>query len=147
MYDAALEKAEHGPTWLADVRCAKIVADEIHALEPEHYQLHAFCIMSNHAHLLIDQQDIPEPPRPASGQHFSALSNALRLLKGHSARYCNLALGRAGKFWQDESYDHIVRSEKEFQRILFYLINNPVKAGLATDWQDWPHTFVNPNLL
>ena len=42
-------------------------------------------------------------------------------------------LGLTGQpFWQDESYDRLVRDEKEFERIVHYIEWNPVTAGLAT---------------
>ncbi len=144
--DRLLHHALHGPQWLARPECAHIVMHTLHALTPEHYHLHAFCLMSNHAHLLMDQQGIPDPPRRHDGKRYTALSRAMRLLKGQSAALCNQALGRRGAFWQHESYDHVVRDEGEFDRVLAYIINNPVKAGLVTDWQDWPYTWVRSAL-
>ncbi|MBC7249548.1 MAG: transposase [Anaerolineae bacterium] len=140
-YDAVLDKAANGPRWLADPCLAHIVAREIHALHPTYYTLLAYCIMSNHVHLLVDTQGIPEPPRPASGQHCTPLNHALRLLKGRTARFCNEALGRSGSFWTPESYDHVVRDGKELERIVAYIINNPVKAGLVENADDWAFTY------
>jgi len=34
-------------------------------------------------------------------------------------------------FWQDESYDHLVRHEREFGKIRNYIGENPVRAGLV----------------
>lgn len=140
-YDSYLDQSE-GPRWLAKPQVAEVVAREMKALEPQHYRLIAYCIMSNHVHLLVDLTDIPEPPQPKSGQHYTALSHAMRLLKGRTARFCNQILGRSGPFWADESYDHVVRNEKEYQRIIAYIVDNPVKAGLVQDWSDWPYTYV-----
>jgi len=140
--DALLDQGLHGPRWLSQPECARIVMDCIHELDPEHYHLHAFCVMSNHVHLLIDQQGIPDPHPRRDGKNYTALSRAMRLLKGKSAALCNRVLGRSGPFWQHESYDHVVRDAREYERILAYIVNNPVKAGLVEDWQDWPYTFV-----
>ena len=141
--DALLDRALHGPRWLLESECARIVMACLRELDPTHYHLHAFCIMSNHVHLLIDQQDIPEHPARRDGKLYTALSRALRLLKGKSAALCNRHLGRSqDAFWQHESYDHVVRNEREYEHILAYIVNNPVKAGLVSDWQDWPYTFV-----
>jgi type I restriction enzyme R subunit/putative DNA methylase len=41
-------------------------------------------------------------------------------------------------FWQDESFDHWVRSSKEFDKIRNYIENNSVSAGLAAAPQEWP---------
>lgn len=141
--DKALDQALYGPRWLAQPECAKIVMEMLHSFDGEQYHLHAFCLMSNHVHLLIDQQDIAEPPARYDGKHSTALSRAMRLLKRRSAALCNQILERSGPFWQHESYDHVVRNEGEFERILAYIANNPVKAGLVTDWSDWPYTYVN----
>jgi len=59
-------------------------------------------------------------------------SRVLQWLKGVTARQANLLHGRTGQpFWQRESYDHVVREERELERIVAYVENNPVKAGLV----------------
>jgi putative transposase len=74
--------------------------------------------MPNHLHLLLTPQ--------------VSLSKLLGSLKATTARRANLLVQRTGQaFWQDESYDHLVRSGEEFRRIQRYIENNPVKAGLA----------------
>jgi putative transposase len=42
-------------------------------------------------------------------------------------------------FWQGEWFDHWSRSDAEDERIVAYIRNNPVKAGLVRDYTDWPH--------
>jgi len=49
----------------------------------------------------------------------------------------NTILGRQGKFWQIESYDHWIRDEQEFWRVIEYIENNPVKIGLCQKPEDW----------
>lgn len=146
-FDALLDHPKDGPGWLAEPRFAEIAARELHALHPDNYHLHACCLMSNHCHLLMDQQDIPEPPPAGNGKHYTAVSHAMRLLKGRTGYACAALLGRKGAFWQHESYDHVVRDENEFMRILEYIANNPVKAGLVENWQDWAYTYIHPDLL
>jgi hypothetical protein len=41
-------------------------------------------------------------------------------------------------FWQDESYDHWIRSWEELQRVIRYVEWNPVKAGLTKSVEEWP---------
>jgi len=141
-YDKMLDKAQHGPRWLAEARFADLVSDAIQSLHPECYSLHSYCIMCNHVHLLMDQQNIPEPAPIKTGHRYTALSHAMRRLKGRTGYACAKLLGKKGSFWQHESFDHVVRNEKEYERILNYIINNPVKAGLVDEWQNWPYTFV-----
>jgi hypothetical protein len=53
-------------------------------------------------------------------------------MKGFTSYRANQILGRQGiPFWQDESYDHLVRSDVEFERIRKYIELNPVTAGLV----------------
>lgn len=61
--------------------------------------------------------------------HVSRLFNPL---KSTTAKRANLELRRTGQpFWQDESYDLLVRDDAEFGRIRKYIENNPVVAGLV----------------
>jgi len=47
-------------------------------------------------------------------------------------------LGLTGKpFWQDESYDHLVRHEREFEKIRRYIEENPVRAGLVSEASEY----------
>src|SRR4029079_5894564 len=87
------------------------------------YQLHAFVVMANHVHMLVT-------PTVASTKWLGPL-------KGYTAHHANRILGRAGHFWQDESYDHLVRSGAEFERIRAYIENNPVSAGLVGAAEDF----------
>ena len=137
-YDAWLDRClESSPHWLAEPCIANLVADGIHKLDGERYDLVAYCIMPNHVHLQIDTDGYA--PR---AEHHGAtapypLTDTLKRLKGSTAHACNQALGRTGQFWHHESYDHIVRDADEYERIVWYILNNPVKAGLASNWEEW----------
>jgi len=124
--DRYLDRARHGPGWLRRDDIAQLVVDALQFGEQrlEQYQRHAWVVMPNHVHLLLT------PLVPASRLQKS--------LKGFTAREANKILGRTGEpFWQRESYDHWARNEKEFQRIVTYIENNPVTAGLAARAEDY----------
>jgi putative transposase len=81
--------------------------------------------MGNHVHLLIT-------PRVE-------VSGLMQSLKRYTAREGNRILGLTGQpFWQDESYDRLLRDGTEFERIARYIERNPVNAGLATAPEDFP---------
>jgi REP element-mobilizing transposase RayT len=62
----------------------------------------------------------------------------MRWLKGRTGRMANRILGRTGMpFWQEESFDHWVRSPEELQELIDYVERNPVKAGLVEAKQQW----------
>jgi len=85
----------------------------------QRYETIDWVIMPNHVHLLL---------RPQDGQ---SLSKILQGIKGVSAKECNAVLGRTGQtFWQEESYDHIVRSQAQLDHFIRYVADNPVKAKL-----------------
>lgn len=62
----------------------------------------------------------------------------MKSLKGITAKRANQMLGRKGRFWQEESYDHRVRNDLEFERIRRYIEENPVRAGLVREPADFP---------
>jgi REP element-mobilizing transposase RayT len=124
--DRVLDGAATGPRWLEDERVAKCVAETL--LYGEHqlhlYRLRAWVLMSNHAHVLI----YPEAP----------LSRITKAIKNFTARQANTILNRTGQpFWQDESYDHWVRTPQELEKIVHYIEANPVAAGLVSQPHDW----------
>jgi hypothetical protein len=81
--------------------------------------------MPNHVHLLIT---------PAI-----SISEIMQSLKRFTARRANQILGLTGQpFWQDESYDRLVRNAMEFHRIMKYIERNPVVAGLAESGEAFP---------
>jgi hypothetical protein len=77
----------------------------------------------------------------------SVLAVIMQSLKGYTARKCNLALGREGAFWQHESFDRVIRDDPEFVRVINYVLNNPVKAGLAPGWRDWQWNYCARSLV
>jgi putative transposase len=41
-------------------------------------------------------------------------------------------------FWQDEFFDHWIRDQQDFERIVQYVEWNPVAAGLVECAEQWP---------
>jgi putative DNA methylase len=127
MMDTVLDKSSTGPLWLKQSRVARSVVDAIRNGDSVlgYFGLHAFVVMPNHVHLLIT----PRLPLP----------RIMNGIKGATARKANCILDRTGKhFWQDESFDHWVRTPIEFERILTYIEWNPVSAGMAAKPEEWP---------
>jgi REP element-mobilizing transposase RayT len=97
-----------------------------------HYDLAAYAIMPNHVHALLL---LKVPP-----------AKLMQALKGATARQANLILHRTGEtFWQGESYDHWVRNDIEWRRIVNYIENNPVKAGLVQRAEDYRWSSASQN--
>jgi REP element-mobilizing transposase RayT len=124
--DQILDRAATGPRHLCRPEIARLVVGALGDGESrfQRYQLHSYVVMPNHVHLLVT------PGVPAT--------KWLGPLKGFTAHEANLILGLTGQpFWQNESHDHLVRSPEEFERIRRYIENNPVKAGLVTNPEEF----------
>jgi hypothetical protein len=74
----------------------------------------------------------------------SAPTERLVNLKWYTALKANEILHRRGALWQHESYDHLLRDAEALERILQYILNNPVKAGLVKDRRDWKWHYRKP---
>jgi REP element-mobilizing transposase RayT len=129
--DRLLDTACTGPLFLRIPVVARMITDAIYYRDQRSYHLHAFVVMPNHVHLLMSP--------------LEAVSKVMHSLKRFTAREGNRILGRTGQpFWQDESYDRLVRDEKEFERALHYIENNPVTASLAATPLEFPWSSAKP---
>lgn len=133
-YDATLDSAAYGPTWLREPDVAAVVRGELREEDGRLYDLLAFTIMPNHAHLVFT------PLSHEDGEYY-ALSRIMHSLKRRTAWQANTILGRTGSFWQREFYDHYARDGRELERIIAYVLHNPVKAGLVETPESWPWSF------
>jgi hypothetical protein len=77
-----------------------------------------------------------------------SLAEIMDAIKGASAHRVNQVLGRKGRVWQTESFDHVVRSSENLDAKIIYVLENPVRLGLVDEWTDYPwlwrKVFVNP---
>jgi len=90
------------------------------------WHVHALTVMPDHVHVLA-------MPLEESREQWHSLSGILHSIKRQSARAINRLQSRQGPLWQDESFDRIVRDEKEFDEKASYILGNAVKAGLVED--------------
>ncbi len=140
-FDEFLEKYSDGPRYLSDPTIAQFVVDAINFGNGVRYTTVCFCIMPNHVHLVIDVGGHAVEPYPKRPSYV--LSRIMESLKRHSARKSNIVLHRTGSFWQKESYDHVIRDGNELNNIIRYIIENPVKAGLVSSFDQWQWTYFN----
>jgi putative transposase len=108
----------HGECLLRDPECAGIVENALRHFDGHRYTLGDFVIMPNHVHLLV------------AGMPRRAMLAQVTSWKKWSAIQVNKRLGRSGRFWQDEHFDHLVRGEMAFERFRRYIAENPGKAKL-----------------
>jgi type I restriction enzyme R subunit len=97
---------------------SKIVANSLLHFDGQRYRLGDFVVMPNHVHLLAvfpSEQALKE--QCDSWLHYTAFR-------------INQALGEKGKFWQQEPFDHLVRSPEQYEYLRQYIAENPRMAGL-----------------
>jgi REP element-mobilizing transposase RayT len=89
-------------------------------------------VMPDHVHViftpLVNQQDM----------EVYSLAEITDAIKGASAHKINRAMLRQGRVWQSESFDHVLRSSESLRQKVQYLLDNPVRQGLAEQWEKYP---------
>jgi REP-associated tyrosine transposase len=119
-----------GKCVLRDPIAAEALASEFRLLAEWRISVPHFSIMPNHWHAVV---------APAEGCTH-VLSEVMKRLKGRSAKTIRRRCGGNGPVWQREWFDRWIRNEAEMARIIAYIRNNPVTAGLVRTWQDHPWT-------
>jgi REP element-mobilizing transposase RayT len=130
-YQEAIQEyldTSYGNCLLKKPEIASIVNTAIRYFNNDRYELLAWTIMPNHVHVLLK----------LLGNHV--LSAILHSWKSFSSNEANRMLARTGEFWQREYFDVLVRSERQLEFFLRYVLNNPVKAGLCKEIFQWPWT-------
>jgi REP element-mobilizing transposase RayT len=93
--------------------------------------VHGIVVMPDHVHMVIS------PLRDIRGDIFG-LAEIMHGIKGASAHTINRLLNRKGRVWQDESFDHVLRSDEKIESKVTYLCENPVRKGLVGSVEDYP---------
>jgi len=108
----------HGACVLKRPELAQIVADNLRYHDARRYHLGDFVVMPNHVHLLVCLLGQTEIEAQATSW------------KRYTATKINRRLGRRGRFWQEESFDHLVRTPEQFDALRRYIAQNPSTAAL-----------------
>ena len=97
--------------------------------------IHAYCVMSNHLHMVVTD---PDGSLPAFAQYFCSLV----------ARACNALHGHWESFWAPGSYSavRLLDDETVLDKI-GYTLANPVSAGLVPRGSEWPGLWSSPRAI
>jgi REP element-mobilizing transposase RayT len=110
----------HGDCVLRRPELAEIVAESLLKSDNDRYELTDFVVVANHVHLLAAFPDA------------DAMLAQCESWKHYTARQINRSLDRRGRFWQQDGFDHLVRSADQFDYLRTYVADNPRKADLET---------------
>jgi len=92
--------------------------------EKSGYKLYAYCLMGNHIHLLLKEED-------------EELGIIMRRIGASYVYWYNLKYNRCGHLFQDRFKSEPVEGEKYLLAVLRYIHQNPLKAGLVKDIADY----------
>jgi len=87
--------------------------------QKHHMQIWAYCLMSNHIHLLA----VPDTE--------TALSRGIGLTNQVYTQYLNRKLNQSGRIWQNRFFSCVVENDQYLWAVARYIEQNPIKAGLA----------------
>jgi RecG-like helicase/REP element-mobilizing transposase RayT len=112
-----------------------IVLDCIRNWQTRRYELYAACIMPDHVHMLF------EPAVKENGENgeaiFYSITEILHSIKSFTAHEINKAEKSKGEVWETESFDRIIRSERDLHEKFQYITRNPWDTGLVGQGQDY----------
>jgi putative transposase len=90
----------------------------------EGWQIHGYCLMGNHYHLLV------ETPQPG-------LSHGMRSLNGRYTQWFNWRHNRRGHLFEGRFRSVLVQKERHLLELSRYVVLNPVRAGMVERVGDW----------
>lgn len=131
-YDDLLNLGENLIVDLSKPVNLKIIKEALHFWEDKRLENFAYCIMPNHVHWVFGLSKKDENSDPVY------LQDIMQSIKRFSANRINKLEKRTGTLWQKESFDTTIRDEKHLYNSINYTLQNPVSAGLVSDWKEWP---------
>ncbi|MFC6339701.1 transposase [Pseudomonas sp. CCM 7891] len=95
-------------------------------------KVYAYCLMTNHAHLLV-----------APSESVAGLGQLMKVLAARATRYRNRLEGRTGTLWESRYRSSVVQSETYLLACCRYIELNPVRACMVADAADYPWSSYN----
>jgi putative transposase len=96
--------------------------------EASRYQsnIHIYLFMPDHLHLIVEGK--------SDTSNIQKMINTFKQRTGywfykHRPELC----------WQKDYYDHIIRNHEDLRKQIEYILNNPIRKGIISDWRAFPH--------
>jgi putative transposase len=113
-----------GVCWLRQPVLATKAEAALRFFDGKRYHLHAWVVMPNHVHVVVEVWQTP-------------LARLIQSWKRFSGREANRIVGREGAFWEREYWDTLIKSDAQLVTAVRYTEANPVKAGLVQEAKEW----------
>ena len=105
--------------------------------------LFCYCIMPDHIHLLISLEENYIKKPGAFGER--TLQNWVSAFKRYTSRVLD-KMYDIKPLWQRNFYDHIIRRDESLIEICQYILNNPVRKGMVSVWEEYPYSKIMDRL-
>ncbi|MDH3673103.1 MAG: transposase [Gammaproteobacteria bacterium] len=90
-------------------------------------KVYAYCLMTNHVHLILDPGDDPEN-----------LGLLMKRVAGRQTRYVNALKGRTGSLWEGRYKSSPIETDRYLLACCRYVELNPVRARMVATPRDYP---------
>ncbi|MEO7931557.1 MAG: DEAD/DEAH box helicase [Chthoniobacterales bacterium] len=113
-----------------------LVFDAVIHFHNKRYELFAACVMPDHVHLLLEP--FVKDRLENGNLVFYSLAEITHSIKSFTAHQMNAITERKGPVWQKESFDRLMRTDREAEEKFHYILKNPVRAGVVSQEEDYP---------
>ncbi|MBI5410331.1 MAG: transposase [Nitrospirae bacterium] len=105
-----------------------LIAELLKAVDDLKFIILCYCLMPDHIHIII-----------SPGNSGLPLSKFLNIFKGRTAAVFRTSFG-VSELWQRSGFDHVIRAEEDLKTIIKYILNNPVRKGIAETAESYPYS-------
>ena len=91
------------------------------------FKLYAYCLMGNHVHILLKEENV-------------GLESIFKRISGRYVYYYNAKYRRVGPLFQDRFKSEPVENDSYLLTVLRYIHQNPIKAKLCNEIEDYPYS-------
>jgi putative transposase len=116
--------------------CETIINELEYRCAEKEIKLFCYCIMPDHLHILISLEENYKKRKGAFGER--TLQNWVSAFKRYTARLIG-QMYHVETLWQKNFYDRVVRREESLIDLCSYILNNPVRRGMVSAWEEYPY--------
>ncbi|MDO8599313.1 MAG: transposase [bacterium] len=123
-YSLTIATADRQP-YFRESELVHDVRDMLHVVARRQFEIVAYCFMPDHLHLLVLAHE--------DGADLLAFVKSFKQRTGFMFRK-----HRGVVLWQKGYFDHILRRDEDLRIVARYIFENPVRAGLVSDFRVYP---------
>lgn len=124
-YHIMLRGIDKGDIFLEKADYHKFLYCILNAKEKSIFTIYAYCLMTNHVHILINSES-------------EEIGSIIRRIAVAYAQYHNNKYGRTGHLFQNRFRSEAIYDDRYFLTVLRYIHQNPIKAGIVKRLSYYP---------